>query len=105
MPFKDGDFQYTRDEAYANVTTGKYGEEHDDAMAELVNVENGVRKHWADRLREFVNAAYSEDNSTALALRSVMLEVVSRLDPYSGDDGANGEYARSEYTGDGWLKP
>jgi hypothetical protein len=87
MPFKGNDFQHTRSEAYAALTYDKYGQEHDEAVGNLVNVENGVRKYWADQLRA-LSIPTTLDLDTVAAIAGL-------LDPYSGDDGGNNEFART----------
>jgi hypothetical protein len=76
MPYKGEDFQWTRDEAAADITQGRYGEENDDKIAELVNFENGVRKLWADRLRETAEVCPQDE-------RAGMLRAADLLDPYT----------------------
>jgi hypothetical protein len=85
MPFKGNDFQHTRSEAYSALTYDKYGHEHDEAMDGLVDVENGVRKYWADQLRTLI-----QDGS-----QGSLADLANLLDPYSGDDGGNNEFART----------
>lgn len=62
--------------------------EHDDAMREGVNLENGVRKYWADQLQTLV------DDAPEYAREGLLL-AVAMLDPYSGKDGADGQFART----------
>lgn len=101
MPFKGNDFQYTRSEAYSALTHDKYGHEHDEAMDGLVDVENGVRKYWADRLRTL-------PIPTTLDLDTVAA-IAALLDPYSGQDGADGQFARTTLDdrpeGAKWVTP
>jgi hypothetical protein len=87
MPFKGNDFQHTRSEAYAALTYDKYGHEHDEAVGALVDVENGVRKYWADQL--------GSSRSRTTYQGSRWPSAVNLLDPYSGDDGGNNEFART----------
>lgn len=102
MPFKGNDFQHTRSEAYSALTHDKYGHEHDEAMDGLVDVENGVRKYWADRLQKLVEDA-PEYAQEGLRLAAAM------LDPYSGQDGADGQFARTTLDdrpeGAKWVTP
>lgn len=91
MPFKGNDFQHTRSEAYAALTYDKYGHEHDEAVGALVDVENGVRKYWADQLGKLIR----NEHPAASPERSELLRMVALLDPYSGDDGGNNEFART----------
>lgn len=90
MPFKNGEFQYTRGEAYAQISGDRYGQEHDDRMEEGVDLENGVRKYWADQLRkapwQIGDVPIDPDALEAIA---------ALLDPYSGQDGLHGEFART----------
>jgi hypothetical protein len=85
MPFKGNDFQHTRSEAYAALTYDKYGHEHDEAVGGLVDVENGVRKYWADQLRKLIQDRY----------QGSLMDLANLLDPYSGDDGGNNEFAQT----------
>jgi len=108
MPFKGNDFQHTRTEGYNALLGGRYGEEHDDRLGELVDVENGVRKYWADQLR----AQHERDHHMGMPCkpeyRCGARELLDLLDPYSGKDGADGEFARTALTGeDGykWITP
>lgn len=91
-------YEPNRGEAYASVTSGLYGEEMDGRYEELVELENGARKHWADKLRALAqepsNVHYAEG----------LLDASMYLDPYSGYD-RGAEFARTEYTGNGWVKP
>lgn len=104
MPFKGNDFQFTRSEAYVELSGGKYGEEHDDAMQEGVDLENGVRKYWADQLRkapwQIGDVPIDPDALEAIA---------ALLDPYSGQDGLKGEFARTALDdrpeGAKWITP
>jgi hypothetical protein len=102
MPFTGNDFQYDRGEAYAELTSGRYGEEHDQRMAEGVDLENGVRKYWADRLRKFAEDADPE-------VRKHVAAYFDLLDPYSGRDGDNGQFARTTLDdrpeGAKWITP
>lgn len=88
MPFKGNDFQHTRAEAYTAETYDKYGEEHDRAMEDRVNVENGVRSFWAARLQTLVDEAPEY-------AREGLLLAVAMLDPYNGKDGSDGRFART----------
>lgn len=76
MPWKGNDFQYDRDEAYAESTAGRYGDEHDQRMTELVNLENGVRKHFADKFAELAEQCPQDE-------RAGFLRAARLLDPYS----------------------
>lgn len=82
MPWKGNDFQYDRDEAYAANTYDKYGAEHDDAMQDRVNVENGSRKYWADQLREKAETAPQDE-------RAGLLRAANLLDPYTAKHPVN----------------
>lgn len=101
MPFKGDDFQYTRDEGYVAITSGIYGYEHDEKVGELVDAENGVRKYWADQLRN-LPIPTTLDLGTVAALADL-------LDPYTGTDGVNGQFARTTLTdapeGAKWITP
>lgn len=92
MPFKGNDFQHTRAEAYSAETYDKYGYEHDEAMQPLVDLENGVRKYWADQLLAYVKANPSE--FTAEETDGVM-HAARLLNPYNGKDGADGSFVRT----------
>lgn len=102
MPFKGNDFQYTRGEAYAALIHDKYGYEHDEALAPLVDLENGVRKYWADQLR--VLAKVTADLTEAKAI----WHAAQLLDPYSGED-LDGSFARTTLDdraeGAKWVSP
>jgi hypothetical protein len=92
MPFKGNDFQHTRSEAYAGLTYDKYGHEHDEAVGALVDVENGVRKYWADQLVTYVIGHLGEFTPEEI---DGVNRAVKLLDPYSGKDGAEGQFART----------
>ncbi len=94
MPFKGEDFQWTRAEAYAQDTYDKYGQEHDEAVQSLVDVENGSRKYWADQLR----VEHERQGVPCAGEGCEALRLIRLLDPYSGKDGANGEFARTTLT-------
>lgn len=102
MPFKGNDFQHTRHEGYVAVLTGRYGHEYDDKLDELVDVENGVRKYWADQLRQFAQGLQGDE-------RTGMMAAVAFLDPYSGQDGPEDQFARTTMTDDPegakWITP
>jgi hypothetical protein len=101
MPFKGEDFQWTRGEAAADATSGRYGEEHDDRITELVNFENGSRKFWSDKLREMAKAE-------GVGMEASGLYAAARLlDPYRRYGAAEG-FGRTEATGDAgalWFAP
>lgn len=94
MPYKSGEFQWNRGEAYADLTSGYYGPECDDEIEGLVNLENGVRKYWADQLRIVAESYAWPPPREALAV------LVDLLDPYSGKDGAEGQFARTTAEGE-----
>lgn len=106
MPFKGNDFQYTRGEAYASLTSDDYGHEHDEKLDDLVNLENGVRKYWADQLLAYVKSNSGE--FTAEEIDGVM-RAAKLVDPYSGKDGAEGQFARTTLDdrpqGAKWINP
>jgi hypothetical protein len=106
MPFKGNDFQYNRDEAYSALTYDKYGHEHDEAMDSLVDVENGARQYWAKQLVAYVNKNKGE--FTAEEIDGV-LRAAKLLDPYSGKDGADSQFAQTTLTdapeGAKWVTP
>lgn len=105
MPFNGEDFQWTRNEAYADQTQGVYGGESDEALERLVDLENGVRKYWADQLRVHV----ASDSASRPKWAAAVLEAAALLDPYSGKDGADGEFARTTLDdaseGAKWVTP
>lgn len=89
MPYTGNDWQPNRNEAYATITADQYGQEHDETVDELVDVENGVRKHWADKFREIAEKSGGGGYTTAL------MDAAQHLDPYSGVDGPDGAFART----------
>lgn len=78
MPYKGDDWQPTRGEGAAPLLDGRYGEENDDRVSELVDFENGVRKFWADRLTAYAEEWLYGDEREGAELAA------SLLDPYSG---------------------
>jgi hypothetical protein len=91
MPFKGNDFQHTRDEAYVADSYDKYGQEHDEFLQRLVDVENGARQYWAKQLR----AEHERQGIPCAGDGCESLRLIRLLDPYSGQDGANGKFART----------
>lgn len=105
MPFKGNDFQTDRGEGYAAITSGLYGSEHDDNMDGLVDLENGVRKYWADQLQKLIDS----EHPAVSPEKAGMLRLVALLDPYSGNDGDDGQFARTTLDdrpeGAKWVTP
>jgi hypothetical protein len=105
MPWKGNDFQHTRDEALAALTGGKYGEEHDTAVDEAVDLENGVRAFWADQLRKYADAYLTPEEPEQHA---AFMSAAALLDPYSKHDG-DGSFARTRMDdrpeGSRWVTP
>lgn len=89
MPWKNGEFQWDREEAYADQLQGRYGHEHDERLADLVNLENGIRKYWADKLRAFVDSA----EGTAYDATGI-ITAADFLDPY--EDTEDPAFARTD---------
>jgi hypothetical protein len=99
MPWGKGEeFNWTRDEAQADILQGRYGEENDDRVCELANFENGSRKFWADKLRALVDADPADRPRWAAAMR----EAAALLDPYDEKGSAQG-FGRTEPVGSAGL--
>lgn len=102
MPFKGNDFQFSRGETYAYLNSDYYGQEHDDKLGELVDLENGIRKYWADQLRKLAEDADPE-------IRKYLTVYFDLLDPYNDRIGDSGEFARTTLTdapeGEKWITP
>jgi hypothetical protein len=101
-PWKGNDFQHDRGEAIAAMTSGLYGTEHDERMDEIVDVENGARKFWADRLRERAEEGPHDE-------RAGMLRAASLLDPYTPKTAADDSFSRTRLDdqpeGARWVYP
>lgn len=102
MPHEGDDIQQGRTATYTAATSGLRGEEYEEAMRKLVNQENDIRKLWAYRLRGQADIA---DVAGQRSYASGLWAAAELLDPCSGVDGENGKFARSEYAGNGWVKP
>ncbi len=88
MPWKGNDFQWSRDEAYADLTQGQYGSEYAEAAGRLVNLENGVRKYFADKLRTYF-AQYHDHSGGGECGACGALQAAELLDPYAEKDPAD----------------
>jgi hypothetical protein len=102
MPFKGNDFQPSRGEAYAAITSDYYGQEHDEKLDSLVDLENGTRKYWADQLRALAKVTSDLVEAQAIWRAAVL------LDPYSSED-LDGSFAQTTLTdapeGAKWITP
>lgn len=98
MPWKGNDFQYNRDEAFAVLKAGLYGEEYAEAVSICADIDNGVRKHWTDKLRALADEVPQDE-------RAGMMVAARLLDPYNDVNGRDGSFGRTEVTGEGsWAR-
>lgn len=103
MPFKGNDFQHTRGEGYAAITDGIYGQDYDEKLDAIVDVENGARKYWADQLREKAETVPQDE-------RAGLLRAADLLDPYTTKHPVkDAAFARTTLTdapeGQKWITP
>jgi hypothetical protein len=99
-PFKGNDFQHTLAEAVSANTYDKYGEEHDDAVEDRMDVANGARKDMADKLRAYAEAFLSPEEPEQY---EAFLSAANLVDPYSGHAG-DGSFARYALQGEPGAK-
>lgn len=102
MPWKNGKFQWTRDEALADATSGRYGSEHDDRVADMVAFENGVRVFYAEKFRAVAGASLDATE------RHTYHDAANLLDPYHqrGDCAGWEETTMDDAAPGGrWVKP
>lgn len=100
MPWKGDDFQHTLEEAVSAETYDKYGQEHDEAMQDRVNVANGARSDQAARLRAYAETYLSPEEPEQY---EAFMSAAALVDPYSRHDG-DGSFAKYTLEGDDGAK-